>query len=615
VVGGLRDMRKTERFRSREKALETAFHPGRMKSVWKKQVRSILRNQAVNDLHDYYDFHIHLAKRIESIRSSIFRGIYQPSRPIRVRSEKKLGISRQLVILRPDDALVFESLGDYLMEVIEKHQPSKKAYFSRNRSKPKRPEEFSGRFGYPWWILWPEFQKEIFEFASKHKYTVVTDVANYYDGIVFSHLRNFLSSMDTISEGLLDFLFYLLERFVWRPDYLPFSGKGLPQINLDAPRLMAHAFLFEVDKFLDAETDGDFVRWLDDIDFGCDSEKKGKEILGNIDDLLLSRSLHLNTSKTKILNSLEAFQHFQIDENRYLTIFNKRISRKLNDGKTVVHPELLVERKRLRKRFRRFYDDKSNITGQWDKIIKRYINTFGKLGDDFLVEVSKKLIINNPSLRETIFRYYKSLGWSTQRERIVADYIQSAIDDDSLFNAIDILLFWQGESVIKYILRNREIICKLNDNDTTINFLCSLWLICKFGNEDLLDQQINMFIRRWRGNDWIARQVAATYPLLSSKTKSIVMEEITSYGLKSAKQVIDNYMHINNKDKRDLFVRVKPYVLAPMKWDYYPLWKFLLSMSILKGHKDIRVKLNLKKELLSVIDDPVYRMRIKQVDI
>ena len=36
-------------------------------------------------------------------------------------------------------------------------------------------------------------------------------------------------------EELIDFLFFMLESFIWRPDYIPLSGVGLPQIQFDAP--------------------------------------------------------------------------------------------------------------------------------------------------------------------------------------------------------------------------------------------------------------------------------------------------------------------------------------------------------------------------------------------
>ena len=44
-----------------------------------------------------------------------------------------------------------------------------------------------------------------------------------------------------------NFLFFLLDAFTWRPYYMPASGVGLPQLNFDAPRLLAHAYLFPID--------------------------------------------------------------------------------------------------------------------------------------------------------------------------------------------------------------------------------------------------------------------------------------------------------------------------------------------------------------------------------
>jgi hypothetical protein len=76
-----------------------------------------------------------------------------------------------------------------------------------------------------------------------YQYIVVTDIANYFDCIPLASLRNTLASCGKFSENLLNFLFYLLEAFSWRPYYMPHSGVGLPQINFDAPRLLAHAYL------------------------------------------------------------------------------------------------------------------------------------------------------------------------------------------------------------------------------------------------------------------------------------------------------------------------------------------------------------------------------------
>ena len=187
-------MLKTERFRRREDQLSEAIKPQKMQSIWKKYVRQNLRDQAIYDLHDNYDFHIHKRDRLFTAVTSVCQGTYQPRRPIRLRSEKKNGVARHLVILNPEDALVLEALCEYLSPCIRKAQPSSNAYYSRNLRQPKSASDVDETFGYPWWILWPEFQKKILEFAEEKKILVVTDVATYYDTIDFTQLRNFIAS-------------------------------------------------------------------------------------------------------------------------------------------------------------------------------------------------------------------------------------------------------------------------------------------------------------------------------------------------------------------------------------------------------------------------------------
>ena len=52
---------------------------------------------------------------------------------------------------------------------------------------------------------------------------------------------------------------------------MPRAGIGLPQIDLDAPRLLAHCFLYELDKMLVRQHNIDYVEFTDDIDIGVDT--------------------------------------------------------------------------------------------------------------------------------------------------------------------------------------------------------------------------------------------------------------------------------------------------------------------------------------------------------
>jgi hypothetical protein len=99
---------------------------------------------------------------------------------------------------------------------------------------------------------------------------------------------------------------------------LPYTGKGLPTSNLEAIRLLAHSFLFEIDDVLKQRTNNSFTRWMDDIVIGVDDRKEAIDIISSISDMLKSRGLALNLSKTAIYDSEQAYSHFQIEENKYL---------------------------------------------------------------------------------------------------------------------------------------------------------------------------------------------------------------------------------------------------------------------------------------------------------
>src|SRR5262249_48073981 len=154
---------------------------------------------------------------------------------------------------------------------------------------------------------------------------VTTDVASYYDCIPLGALRNQLSALSDAPECMLDLLFYILGDYVWRPDYMPNSGVGLPQLSFDAPRLLGFAYLFHADRCLLERARGDFVRWMDDINFGARSKPEARAILHNLETVVNSTGLHLNSGKTKILDRPAAREHFALDLNRRLTFLQNRL--------------------------------------------------------------------------------------------------------------------------------------------------------------------------------------------------------------------------------------------------------------------------------------------------
>ena len=597
----------TPRFEDRIITLDSCFSKPKMKKAW-KIVKEGMRKQTLLDLHDYYDFHKNQDSLIKIIRSKIIKGDYQPKSPQTIRLEKKYGVCRHLQIPSPEDALVLQTIVETLSPLIKKAQPSNRAFYSRSHKQLKKESDIDETFPYSWLELWPAFQKRIYEFTSCFNYIVITDIANYFDNISLASLRNVISSYGHFEECLLDFLFFL-KAFVWRPDYLPLRGYGLPQVDFDAPRLLAFAFLFEIDKFLDKETSGNFVRWMDDIDFGVNDIDKAKKILRGLDEMLLTRGLRLNMGKTKILSASDARKYFLPDENRYLTLMTQRIKRLI-----ALQENLQQETVRIRSRFKKFL--KQDRFGRWEKVYARYFTISSKTKDTFLEKYVPSLLDNSPGLRNNIFRYYTELGYSKKRFNHLVTFFESShcSDDNSIFATAKVFVDWE----IQAGSAKRQDLVKLafDTAATSVpNFIASLWLLAKYGSSEEISTLIESNISRWQHSNFLSRQIAATLPKIRECKVNFLTKTFTDNGQVDSLRIIENLDQLRNHPSlpKDVLLYLK-HGIKPIK--VYPLAKFLIVIDILKNQtldSDLRQKL--RDEILIRINDPLYVKEIKSVKI
>lgn len=598
--------KSTIRLKERELDLTNIFTITSMKSAWKDTVRDGLRKQEVTDLHDYYDFHKNKDSLMNVIINQVTTGVYYSKQPYIIRVEKGNGISRHLQIPSPQDAIVLQTIVNGISPIILSKQPSKQSYFSRSH-KRKTIEDIDDSFPYDWRQLWPDFQSRIWDFTNSYNFVVVTDIANFYDNISMSRLRNVLSSYGTIKETLLDFLFYMLESFIWRPDYLPFSGVGLPQINFDAPRLLAHSFLYEIDRYLDKSTKGDFVRWMDDIDFGVKDIDTGRRILRHLDELLLTRGLRLNTGKTGILSSQEAKLYFYPNDNRYLTILGKRIDRKMSQNKNI-DKEILW----LRQRFIKFM--KSDKKGYWDKVYKRFFTLASKCKHSFLEKNVPELLKNNPKLRNTVFFYYKNLGYSKKRLGHLIEFVKfKYIEEDiSLFYVAKLLVDWEVPRTGKANLKIVNTFTKGPVN-TEIGFLSSLWVLAKYGSNQELIQLINKSTRVWSNSSFLSRQVAAIFPRLKGDNQTIVSltNILINSGQTEALSIIRNLERLREMTK--LNKQDEMYITMKLR-SVYPLEKYLILLEIINGNLGKTKKKDLITAVLKVTNDSTLVYNLKKLE-
>lgn len=592
----------TERFNhTRLPELETAFRRRKIKDIWKNLVRQKIRKLDIKDIFDYFDFNYYIDNNIEHLRSNILNGTYKPQLPLIYEIEKKHGITRHMVIPQPSDILLLQTITEFVSSSVLSNAPSKKAFYSRDKDniphmKDLEPDE---DFYLPTRELWKIYQKDILKFSQNKKYLVITDLSNYYDSIRMRDLRSVISNHTNINEVFLDLLFFIIEDISWLPDYLPYPEAGLPTINIEAIRMVAHTLLFEADAVLSANTDDTFARWMDDITFGVDHRRDGLNILNKLSAVLKSRGLALNLSKTQIIHSSEADNYFLFDENVYL---NKQpeyptTSKKRND-------RILKETKL---KFRQHLKNRSPKL--WGKVTMRYLTFFAKWHNTYPLNIISSLYKENPSLRSHIAYYLKEIGPMKKCQNIMLDLFNNTpeYDDVSFNHLISVLLHWDFPVTPTSIdcVKHIESIIWKSTRDIRFYYLLQLYGKYK-SSADILDF-ISKYENKWKTSPFLRRQALAltsrTIGDHRAKTEKILMSSIHS-GITEVISLANNIRELSEISEPDN--RIRQYLFYGDPPEKYPFNKFLILKTVLSS-QNLKNRKYYESNANKYVQDRFYR--------
>ncbi len=598
-------MTTTARFElQRRKQLHALFTKKRLVTLWRKLVRQQLRKLEITDLHDYYDFNVNIEERALEIIEKIDAGLYRAESPLIYRVEKKMGICRHMLVPSPSDALVFQILTDELHEQLVKRQPSPNAYYSRDRHSIPLPHAVPEAKSYPWFVLWPKFQEDIWGFSRSHKYLVTTDLSNYYDNIGLRELRHVISALAETQEVYLDLLFSLIEDLSWSPDYLPRSHKGLPTINIEAPRLLAHALLFEVDYVLKRRTRDSFVRWMDDINFGIDSKRKAHVVLGELNDVLKSRGLALNLAKTEIIASNEAANHFLFRENKVLTT-------NIDKARRLKTPA--ARDRHARKAAREFYSHLRTCEARnRDKLTKRYFTLFRSLKTPRPLKKGVDIFLESPGIRSSVLYYIPSIPFTKPAGREILRLVDDLtyFDDVTMFQLTGAIVAWAVPPDYRGRWFISELAGKLRTFKTPFGWLCLVNLLSKYGEpHEVMTAVANL--RKFDVRDgFFHRQAMAALTRAVGINSRVVRrqwnEEIAK-GHADSKSVASNLKLLLDSPFPAKSHRLYKYLFPDKKQTPYPLPKFLILCLLAKSDADRSVTKK-RPELDTHVGDPWFRL-------
>jgi len=568
--------RITARFEiERHRQLTELFTSSRLIKVWRDLGKQQMRNFPIADLHDYYDFNYAIEIRVEEIIERVLSGYYHAEAPLIYRTEKKYGVCRHMMIPTPSDVLVFQVLTDCLYAEIKKAQPSEGAYYSRDKHALSLPHSLTASKDYPWFILWPKFQKEIWNFTKNKNYLVTTDISNYFDNIGLRELRHVISSIIATSEVYLDLLFSLIENLSWNPDYLPNTQKGLPTIGIEAPRLLSHAFLFEIDHILKSKTDNNFVRWMDDINFSVDDPKEAKCILGEINNVMKSRGLALNLAKTEIMTSEEAEKHFMFNENLHLDKLNVRIAKLKDKRSKVRHANNLADElsnhvKTVRAR-------------NADMITKRYLTTLSKLKIPVALEQVCSLYVEKPDLRNSVLIYLKSLPFDVNVGKVFIQLLKDTneYDDATRYILVATLTEWaipRNSTTIHFVKKITE---KLENPQNAFEWLCQITFLAKYGEAEKI-ATVAENGKKFKDPFFARQRVAALTRVLETNHEYVISswkEEVT-HGYNDSASVAINLLNFSESSFPSRKNKLSKYLFPDKQSATYPLPKFLILCAL-----------------------------------
>ncbi|CAN7228961.1 RNA-directed DNA polymerase [Mesorhizobium sp. LjRoot246] len=493
---------RSPKFFLREKIIGQIVNYESLKKTWKEKTHTDFRSFFLPDPIDYLDVNIQIDDICRRIVSKIKSGEYSVSGTKRYLVEKSKGLCRQMTLPSVEDALTLQCLADAFWHEIKSKGPSKNAFFE-----PKDHTFSKGVDDIPEYgsiKAWLDFQKEILGFSKENKYIVIADIANYYDFIDFSHLRNVIVSTVTIREPIIDFLMYMLSGMCWKPDYMPTRDVGMPQIDIDAPRLLAHCFLFELDAVVEDMQFANYARFMDDIDAGVDNIAEAKKIIKSIDLTLQTRQLRLNSGKTRILTYREARKHFKVLENKILDVFQKRYLDKDPVLAAKRLPTLL-----LKWHARRAFDD-----GNGEKILKRMftfaIKSGAKIDRTFVYDAIRL----RPNIRTSAFRYLSHDGFTVDDLEKINEIIKDGYVCDDSFVIEYAKAVSMGKVSNEAEFRNKALsTAELIGAEGFYQMYASLTLYYRFADAAHILNFLKKHEAAWRHDDHLGRLVGGFMPI------------------------------------------------------------------------------------------------------
>lgn len=544
---------KSPKFAFAAASIQKCVSAQTISSLWKDKIRAQLRKQVIWDVIEYRDIDNNLTEFSSDIASAVLTASFRAERPHTYLVEKSRGLCRQMMLIGPRELVLLQCLSSALHKQIVAKSPSKSAFFQPGDMKWSDGNMTTGS-EYGSVASWKKFQKQVLKFRKENKFIVITDVANFYDFINFRHLRNIISSLCTVDESILDLLLHLLNDLTWTPDYMPKQDIGMPQIEAEAPRVLANAMLFELDRVAEKYAYKNYARFMDDIDCGVSSIVEAKKFVRDVDLTLQSRQLRLNSAKTKILTQEDAFKHFCVAENARLDKYMPFVTIAATVGtfKAKLGARLLTIYEKWLDRDPSGAPGPNSVfrQGNGAKIHKRILTFIRRCGAEVPATDLIWLIKNDPGMRQVAFRHLTHYSKANANLYAVLKILKRSffVDDAAYADFASFCAYASFKPTNKLKAALSEAASFLNDCGP-IGVQAATIIICRLGNPSDLVSQASLVLKKWSNYVWLCRFAAGLYPIVFTKDKPLaatLLQTIQKTRHQAVLDVLEHHLNLMN---------------------------------------------------------------------
>lgn len=248
-----------------------------------------------------------------------------------------------------------------------------------------------------WWIKWLRYRNllKLIE-EDPNPFLVTSDITNFFGSVDLSLLRVRTGRATALESCANDLLFFVLDALKPSAGYRPGGPLGLPVVDDDSSRILAHFYLTELDKELQQEGQEDrYTRWVDDMVVSVPTEKDGGMVVARIERALARVGLVANSSKTAVVSKQRFREYHHEYHNEFLDDIHS-----ITDGGALLLPAALQE---FEQRLSDFL--LSERQGYWSRVLRRFYTESRRVGSKMLLNIWDKHLEEFPTDSRHILDY------------------------------------------------------------------------------------------------------------------------------------------------------------------------------------------------------------------